>query len=384
MVAIRSSSSQVATTKTFNIQPLAHSLFLRSSCPEMSTFNDWLFRNGIRIPESLHNKMKAQYIDSVDVLAQLKKMGGNKMADVLQQLQLNTIEEAIFNVILSKLGGDSAPGECPQVMMLAPQIISISDNKNGSVNVKWKLSPQPLDNNHKNRLKLEWADDEKALDMDHTNDEIIDTNNIELDVVHQVNNVRVHNINANVFRLKWRNFSNAKVLQIETDRWDANHKGQHIEVDGNVIKHTATTSWNSIYGQVLCKAPFTYHWKFRVKNHAIYFMFGVAQAVNEYKCKDTYLGATQVGYYAAYNTKDIAYIYDKNGNVTGQYGMQRFNTNGCVLDMYLDLKNYQLKFETNGEDIGHTIKNLGEVDYRMIVSLYNKQVIELVAFDYHK
>ena len=62
--------------------------------------------------------------------------------------------------------------------------------------------------------------------------------------------------------------------------------------------------------------------------------------------------------------------------------MQRFNKNGCILDMYLDLKDCKLSFKTGGQDTGVTLDGLPKEDYRMIVSLYNSQQIELVAFDY--
>eukprot|EP00484_Ammonia_sp_Unknown_P028623 CAMPEP_0197038026 /NCGR_PEP_ID=MMETSP1384-20130603/15082_1 /TAXON_ID=29189 /ORGANISM="Ammonia sp." /LENGTH=367 /DNA_ID=CAMNT_0042468417 /DNA_START=35 /DNA_END=1136 /DNA_ORIENTATION=+ len=349
-------------------------------------FDAWLTSNGIRVPDALKQKMHEKYLDSVDVLTQLKQMNGNELSEVMAELKLTVIEKAIFNAILAKLeaseGAASQSGSAStSYMVIVPEIISITDNKNGAVNIKWKLAQQAVDKNVKNRVKLEWAEDEKALDFDYTNDQIIEINKLDLNTVYETNNIAVNNINANIFRLKWRNFSNAKELKIETDRWDTNSKGQHIEVDGTVIKHKATTAWNSVYGQVVCKAPYTYHWRFRIKAFSAHFMFGVARVSNGDSCKATYLGTKEKGYYAAYTNADTAYVYDGGNNYQGEYGMKRFNKNGCVLDMYLDLKQHTLRFETGGQDTGVTIPNLPEEEYRMIVSLYNQQQIELIAFN---
>merc|ERR1712129_567160 len=113
--------------------------------------------------------------------------------------------------------------------------------------------------------------------------------------------------------------------------------------------------------------------------------FGVAKVSSGDALKASYVGNGENAYYAAYQNANTTYVYDKNkGAYSGTgYGMERFNKNGCTLDMYLDLKEYELSFKTGGQDTGVVIKGLQQEDYRMIVSLYNKQQIELVAFDYH-
>ena len=315
-------------------------------------------------------------------------MDNATLQSVIDELQLGAIEKAIFNVILSKVGGSegsSSTGQnvSGQIMTIVPEILSISDNKNGAVNIKWKLVQKALDKDIKNQLKLEWAEDEKALDFDYTNDQIIDLNRIDLNVVHESNNVSVKNINANKFRLKWRNFSAVKTLKLESDRWDADNKGKHIQIDGNIIKHTATTAWSTAYGQVICKAPFTYHWQFKIKSFAVHMMFSVVRFDDGYKQKDTYLGNghSPVYYHQSGNTH--FYNHYRGSDVSGDYGYNRFAKNGAVLDMYLDLKDYKLTYKTGGQDIGYSFDNLPQENYRMAVSLYNKQQIELIAFDYH-
>eukprot|EP01084_Bolivina_argentea_P068471 124641_1 len=348
-----------------------------------SAFDDWLFRNGIHIPPTLKEKLETKYIASAEVLSQIKKIGDDSMTQVITELKLNIYEKAVFNVILSKLDGETGGLQShDHIMTIVPQIIDISDNKNGTVNIKWKLSQKPLYKDSENRLKLEWAEDEKALQFDNTNDQIIRMNKIDLESVHETKNVLVPNLTASIFRLKWRNFSNTKAIKIETDLWDTNNKGELIQIlNDNIIKHTAASKWSSVYGKVVCKTGYKYHWQFKIKTFAIHFMFGVAKVSNGFACKDTYLGTKEVGYYAAYGNANTAYVYQSGAS--GEYGMKRFNKNGCVLDMYLDLTNYKLSFKTGGQDTGVVIDNLSQEDYRMIVSLYNGQQIELVAFDYN-
>eukprot|EP01084_Bolivina_argentea_P116182 206480_1 len=360
---------------------------LSSNSAATDSFNDWLFRNEITIPPSLQKKLKDKFIASIDVLHQLKKMGDHTVNEILADLQLNTIETAIFNVILSKLDGNTKSNVCVQsqnqTMNIVPEIVSITDNKNGAINIKWKLKAVPFNTETTNRLKLEWVTEEQEFDFDYTNDRVIETYKFDLETVHETKNIIINNMNANIFRLKWRSFSNTKTIKIESDRWDSVNKGQYIRVDNNIIQHIATNLWSSVYGQVICKHPYTYHWKFKIKSFALYFMFGVARVSNGYRCTNTYLGTIEKGYYAAYQNSNNVQIYNTGNDFVGQYGMQRFNKNGDTLDMYLDLTNYKLSFETGGEYSGVTIENLPQEKYRMIVSLYNKQHIELVAFDYH-
>merc|ERR1712087_366167 len=187
-----------------------------------------------------------------------------------------------------------------------------------------------------------------------------------------------------IFMLKLCSLSNNKRMTIATDRWHTTMKGPSIAIRESVVEHTATNTWNSVYGQVVCTAPYTYHWRFKIKAFAVYFMFGVAKVSAGDALKSSYVGNGENAYYAAYNNAETAYVYDKTGGCRqGQYGMERFNKNGCTLDMYLDLKQYQLSFKTGGEDTGVVIKNLKQEDYRMVIAMYNKQQIELVAFDYH-
>jgi len=196
--------------------------------------------------------------------------------------------------------------------------------------------------------------------------------------------VVIDNINAYIFRIKLCSLSNTKRMTIVTDRWHTSMKGPHISIRESVVEHTAVNKWDSVYGQVVCSAPYTFHWRFKIKAFAIYFMFGVAEVSAGDALKETHLGSACNGYYAAHNNATKAHVYDKTkGNYGGEYGMSRFNKNGCTIDMVLDLKQYQLSFKTGGEDTGVVIKDLKQEDYRMVISLYNKQQIELVAFDYH-
>ena len=97
-----------------------------------------------------------------------------------------------------------------------------------------------------------------------------------------------------------------------------------------------------------------------------------------------YLGKKECGYYVAGgNHKNEAYVYNTGNDYSGQHGMHRINKSGCIFDIYLDLTNYTINFKTSGQDTGVTIRNLPKEDYRMIVSMYNEQQIEFVAFDYH-
>ena len=288
------------------------------------------------------------------------------MTEIIDKLKLNLIEEAVFEVILSKVdakqgGAEECSTLSTQILTISPEIVALTDNKNGGINIKWKLKTQRVNLDGENRLQLEYAVNEQELDFGHGNSKSIDFHNIDLNSEYETRNVVIDNINANIFRLKWNNFGNIKELKIETDLWDQNHKGQHIQVHGNVIRHTATTTWSSIYGRVLCKAPYTYHWRFKIKAFAIYFMFGISRESDNYSVVNSYLGATNnaFGYYAANSNNNQAHVYHLGAN--GQFGMQRFNKNGCVLDMYLDLKNYKLSFKTGGQDTGVVIDDLPHI-----------------------
>eukprot|EP01083_Nonionella_stella_P059096 154657_1 len=115
----------------------------------------------------------------------------------------------------------------------------------------------------------------------------------------------------------------------------------------------------SIYGTVECKPPYIYHWKFRIKTYKYYLMFGVEKVGNNYGLEQTYAGARGAVYYSRVDT---AYIYHtQDGNkITGDYGSKRLNKNGGELDMYLDLSCFEIRFETNRQDVGYKIQNLSE------------------------
>eukprot|EP00486_Rosalina_sp_Unknown_P014322 CAMPEP_0201595176 /NCGR_PEP_ID=MMETSP0190_2-20130828/192264_1 /ASSEMBLY_ACC=CAM_ASM_000263 /TAXON_ID=37353 /ORGANISM="Rosalina sp." /LENGTH=145 /DNA_ID=CAMNT_0048055069 /DNA_START=29 /DNA_END=466 /DNA_ORIENTATION=- len=138
----------------------------------MSAFENWLIQNDISIPPSLKKKLEENYVASAKVLAKIKKKGDNAVKEVMDKLKLDLIEEAVFEVILSTAdeeGNTSGQGAGPgsQIMTIVPEIVSISDNKNGAVNIEWKLTAQRLNNNADNQVQLEWAEEEKELDFDH-------------------------------------------------------------------------------------------------------------------------------------------------------------------------------------------------------------------------
>ena len=341
--------------------------------------NSWARHHGIEIPPSLQEKMDAKYIGSIAVLSELVKMGKDSLLKVTDGLELDLIEKAIFNAMLSKL----AQGQ-PPIMSITPEIISITDNKNGAVNIQWKLLSNAFEGDITNQLRLEWAEDDNGMRFDHTKGKFMDSDNqIELETIYETSNILIHDVNANLFRLNWCSVSNTKDINMKTENWDSIYKGKHISVQGNVIQHTAEDSWCGIYGQVVCKSPYIYHWKFKLKAFADNFMFGVSRMSNKYRARNGHPGKDNIGYSVL--SRDTVYVYNTGNHqdFVGKYGIQRFNKNGCELDMYLDLTNYKLSFKTGGQDTGVVIQDLAQENYRMIVSLYNKQQIELVAFDYH-
>ena len=360
--------------------------FKGNQCP-----NSWARHHGIEIPPSLKEKMDAKYIGSIAVLSELVKIGEHSLSKVMEELELDIIEKAIFNAMLSKLAQGHNDDTCkclqPPIMSINPEIISVTDNENGSVNIKWKLLSRIFEGDMTNRLKLEWAKDQKEM---HWDGKLIDGlskmelgNQIELDTIYRISNIFIHDVNANLFRLNWCSVSDTKDINMKTENWDSIYKGKHIFVQGNVIQHTAEDSWCGIYGKVVCKSPYTYHWQIKLNAFADNFMFGVSRMSNKYRARNGHPGKDNIGYRVL--SRDTVYVYNTGNHqdFVGKYGIQRFNKNGCELDMYLDLTNYKLSFKTGGQDTGVVIQDLIQENYRMIVSLYNKQQIELVAFDYH-
>eukprot|EP01083_Nonionella_stella_P105244 302630_1 len=355
-----------------------------------TAFDEWLFQNGIRISRSLREKLFHHHLDSVDVLTELK--AANDIESALQLLNLDVIQKAIFSAIIRKvpvlvshnsLSNEGAQHNGTQPKSITPQLLSLKDNNDGTVDIKVKLVEAEVDPALKGSLRLEWADDEKALDMGSKTGINLGSNDMELNTEHELKNIAVKS-NADVFRLSmiWKRIGNIKPLALRVEKWDLNHKGDVISVNDNTIKHVGTgNAWRSIYGTVECKAPYIYHWKFRIKTYGVHFMFGVEKVGNNYGLEQTYAGAKGAVYYSYDDTTYIYHTQDGN-HITGDYGSKRLNKNGGELDMYLDLSCFEVRFETNGQDVGYKIQNLSEENYRMVTSPYTPGTrLELVQFD---
>eukprot|EP01083_Nonionella_stella_P239340 837752_1 len=348
-----------------------------------TAFDEWLCQNGIRIPRSLREKLFHHHLDSVDVLTALK--ASNHVEGALQILNLDVIQEAIFTAITNKIrvavSHNSPSNEGAQSKSITPQLLSLKDNNDGTVDIKVKLVETDAESALKGALRLEWADDEKTLDIGSKTGINLGSNDMELNTEHELKNVAVKS-NADVFRLIWRRIGNIKPLTLRVEKWDVNHKGDVISVDDNTIKQGGSgDAWRSIYGTIECKPPYIYHWKFRIKTYGVHFMFGVEKVGNNYGLEQTHVGTKGAAYYSA---GDTVYLYptQDGNNISGDYGSKRLNKNGGELDMYLDLSCFELRFETNGQDVGYKIQNLSEENYRMVTSPYTPGTrIELVQFD---
>eukprot|EP01083_Nonionella_stella_P025992 71586_1 len=348
-------------------------------------FDEWLFRNEIRIPRSLREKLFQYHLDSVNVLTALK--AANDIDGALQLLNLDVIQKAIFTAITNKVGvsvsDNSTSNEGAHSKSITPQLLSLKDNNDGTVDIKVKLIEAEMGTALKRALRLEWADDEKALDIGSKTGINLGSNDMELNTEHELKNIAVKS-NADVFRLSmiWKRIGNIKPLALRVEKWDLNHKGDVISVNDNTIKHVGTgNAWRSIYGTVECKAPYIYHWKFRIKTYGVYFMFGVEKVGNNYGLEQTHVGTKGAAYYSAGDTVYCYHTQDGN-NISGDYGSKRLNKNGGELDMYLDLSCFEVRFETNGQDVGYKIQNLSEENYRMVTSPYTPGTrLELVQFD---
>eukprot|EP01084_Bolivina_argentea_P131009 231267_1 len=314
-----------------------------------SAFDKWLFRNGIRISPSLKDKLTNNHLDSVDVLQELKAMNG--LTEASRIMNLNIIEKSVFSVIIRKI--QVVDNISSKIVAITPSFISAKDNKNGTVDLKLKLIQSPLKNDGNNQLTLEWAEDEKCFSGAEAGI-VVNLNNIDIDTIQEIKNIPTK-FNANALRLVWRNYGNVKPLKLRCEKWDAKHCANIISVSGDIIKHCGSKDeWCSIYGTIICKYGFEYHWKFKVKTYKHYFMFGIEKVTNQYGLENSYAGAKGVVYYSR---PEITYIYPtQNGkSFKGDYGCKRMNHNGGELDMYLDLKNWELRFETDGVDVGYKI-----------------------------
>eukprot|EP01083_Nonionella_stella_P105243 302629_1 len=161
-----------------------------------TAFDEWLCQNEIRIPRSLREKLFHHHLDSVDVLTALK--ASNHVEGALQILNLDVIQEAIFTAITNKIrvavSHNSPSNEGAQSKSITPQLLSLKDNNDGTVDIKVKLVEAEVDPALKGSLRLEWADDEKALDIGSKTGINLGSNDMELNTEHELKNIAVETL----------------------------------------------------------------------------------------------------------------------------------------------------------------------------------------------
>ena len=177
----------------------------------------------------------------------------------------------------------------------------------------------------------------------------------------------------------------------EFDEWDPLFKSNHIKIDGNVVINTFGRKYATVFLKNICKSPNKYHWKFKIKKYdgqhkgwnnliGIWKINTKPPALNDgqHFTSIQHGGYAFISSYAKISDASVAGCYVRNGNYSDRTNYGKRCVEGDIIEMYLDLKKFELSYSINQKDYGVAF-NVKNTEYRAAVMIDHKDnAIELM------
>lgn len=170
-------------------------------------------------------------------------------------------------------------------------------------------------------------------------------------------------------------------FSVASDEWDPRYATEYIKIfSDTVLSHTRNDSPDSIFGkEIITKGK--YEWRVRVTN------LNYSQFQHKGKT-DIYIGVCrrimrdwhqpwmepqELGCYT-FNVTNGQVI---NGKEISDSFDRKVTKSGDTININLDLEKKRLNCFINGEDVGQSIENLKDGEYRLLVCMFCKSILEL-------
>ena len=266
---------------------------------------------------------------------------------------------------------------------IIPIIISLSDNKDCTIAVKWKLDGYIDDHKHNKKLSISWnetkSDDieefeenkwQNTKEIHLNNNKNEDSINIPIDNQITSYSFAIKYFNGN----QWSQFSKTKCISITeivnlTDSWDEHFKANYLEIDDKSIINTAD---GYEYGSAYLKRVVydgIHKWKFRIDKYRSGW-----QLIGVFKTK--YNAITQT-YFERNQNQSYGFVLNNgwlsdpqtNGGKLKDYGVKCVD--GDIVEMTLNMIDLCLSFKINDIDYGKAF-DVEQTSYKAAVTLRNK------------
>eukprot|EP01084_Bolivina_argentea_P015851 29700_1 len=265
-----------------------------------------------------------------------------------------------------------------------PVLISLVDNKNGSVGIKWKLNTNEEKHNDEKhcKLKVEWTDIELKHDNDNNDDmkvewkynkEFVLQNKEYLDVDVKVKNKTI----VYGFRIKyfdgkvWSIYSDVKSIvykKMDMEKWDPNAVGPNITININTVTHTGSGGHQSAFLSTVISEGI-HVWKIRANTvSSCWNLFGIWKTNSgQPVLHNWFTTVTNNGY--AYIMGNARLTKPSSpGGFGPKYGVKCKAEN--VITMRVNFNTLSLSYQVNQKDYGKAF-DIDRTTYRAAVSTYN-------------
>eukprot|EP01084_Bolivina_argentea_P020805 38650_1 len=304
----------------------------------------------------------------------------SKIANEIDEIKIVTKENTAINdnkinILLNKKNINKTIDNFGTVSASAiPVLLSLTDNGDCTVGVKWNLEFKKSSKNKNQKLKIEWSETKSddieqfanVVDEKWGNDHQIDLND-NYDIIIDV---AVDNKIANYFfRLKyfdgstWSIGSNIKSLSIKeqlTDTWDPNCKHSDFQIQGNSIINIGGGQRSAYLTRVVKSG--IHCWKFRIDNLISHHScFGV------WKTKYQPILTERMGESGGNKSYGFCpncyslFVPEHGRPQETKYGVKC--KNGDTIEMVLNLVNYCLSYKINEKSYGHAF-DIEKTSYR--------------------
>ena len=271
-----------------------------------------------------------------------------------------------------------------------PVLLSLTDNRDASVSVEWKLKEQQSANsdNQGHKLKIEWSET-KSDDLAQFEEKWEHHKEVEVGGGTETTTTKVtirNKAGLYVFRIQyfdgndWILSSELKTVAVEqvTDAWDPHFTSKHLTLSGTSIAYK--DGQTSSYGKRIVSEGI-HTWTIKADVTSGYTLFGVWKSQFDPLVDTWFENSINQSYAVCVHNGKLLKPSAKGGYLNNEEYFQSGNKKDITIKMTLNLVDCTLSYTVNGTDCGKAF-DVERTSYRMAATLYYKGTrFNLVSYD---